>query len=124
MIRILKKTGLWFACVPAVFFASVALAHAASPDAILQSPLNSAFSTIPDFIAGVLKVVVMIALPIITLFFVIAGFMFIFARGRPTELGKARDNFVYVVIGALLIMGAWVIATLIAGTVTQLVGKS
>ena len=89
----------------------------------LCNPLNSNFSTIPAFIAGALKVLVIVALPIITLFIVIAGFMFVFARGNETKITKARDNFVYVIIGALLILGAWVIATLIGGTVTQLVGN-
>jgi hypothetical protein len=87
----------------------------------LKNPLNSSFSTIPGFIAGALKVMVMVALPIITLFFVYAGFMFIMARGKSGDIETAKKNFVYVVIGALLILGAWVIATLIGGTVTQLI---
>ncbi|MDO8562154.1 MAG: hypothetical protein Q7S05_05055 [bacterium] len=122
-MSIIRKIGFWLTSLPAIFFAGVAVAHAA-PSTGLENPLNSSFSTIPDFIAGVLKVVVMIALPIITIFFVIAGFQFILARGRPGKLDEARKNFVYVVIGALLIMGAWVLATMIAGTVTQLVGKT
>ncbi len=93
-------------------------AHA---DSMLQNPLNSAFSTIPSFIAGVLRVVVYVALPIITLFFVVAGFQFLWAQGNSGKLDAAKKNFLFAVIGALLIMGAWVIATLIAGTVTQLV---
>ncbi|MDO8482124.1 MAG: hypothetical protein Q7S75_03520 [bacterium] len=119
----LKKIGFWLSCVPAIFFSSVAVAHAADAG-LLQNPLNKAFSTIPDFIAGVLKVVVIIALPIIALFIVVAGFRFIFAQGKEGALTEAKKNFMYVVIGALLIMGAWVLATLIAGTVTQLVGKN
>lgn len=89
----------------------------------LENPLNSNFSTIPTFIAGALKVLVIVALPIITLFLVVAGFMFVMARGNSSKLEDAKKNFVYVIIGALLILGAWVIATLIGGTVTQLVGN-
>ena len=89
----------------------------------LENPLNPNFSTIPAFIAGALKVLVIVALPIIALFIVVSGFMFVFARGNPGELDKAKKNFVYVIFGALLILGAWVIATLIGGTVTQLVGN-
>jgi len=88
----------------------------------LCDPLKAEFSSIPLFIAGALKVVVMIALPIIVLFFVIAGFKFISAQGNPGKLDEARKNFMWVVIGALLIMGAWVLATLIAETVSQLLG--
>ncbi|OGG56807.1 hypothetical protein A3D71_01005 [Candidatus Kaiserbacteria bacterium RIFCSPHIGHO2_02_FULL_55_20] len=89
----------------------------------LCNPLNSSFSSIPAFIAGALKVLVIVALPIIALFIVISGFMFVFALGNEGKLTKAKENFVYVIIGALLILGAWVIATLIGGTVTQIVGN-
>ena len=104
-----------------LFLASVA--DAADCGAGLCNPLNSNFSTIPAFIAGALKVLVIVALPIIALFIVVSGFMFVFARGNESALTKAKENFVYVIIGALLILGAWVIATLIGGTVTQLVGN-
>lgn len=123
-MSVFRKIGFWLSCVPAAFFSSFAAVHAASSDAILENPLNRAFSTVPDFISGVLQVVVMISLPIITIFIVIAGFKFISAQGKPTDLDKAKENFKWVIVGALLIMGAWVLATLIAGTVTQLVGKT
>ncbi|HEY4522372.1 MAG TPA: hypothetical protein VJH91_01900 [Candidatus Paceibacterota bacterium] len=93
---------------------------AAQSAGTLQNPLNSAFSSVPNFIAGFLKVVVMVALPIISLFIVYSGFMFVLARGNSEKLSKARENFLWVIIGAILILGAWVIATLIGGTVSQL----
>ena len=97
--------------------------QAALAFADFENPLNSNFSSIPAFIAGALKVLVIVALPIITLFIVISGFMYIMARGNPGKITEANKNFMYVIIGALLILGAWVIATLIGGTVTQLVGR-
>lgn len=86
----------------------------------LENPLR--FASIEKFVEGLLKAVVVIALPIITVFMVYAGFMFIKARGKPDELKTARNNFVYVIIGATLILSAWVLATLIGSTVTQLIG--
>lgn len=106
-----------------IFFWVVALqTHAQTVE--LKNPLSSSLDTIPKFIEAVLKVVVMVALPIITLFFVYAGFKFIMAQGNSTKLQEARMNLLYSVIGAILILGAWVIATLIGGTVTQLVKPS
>jgi hypothetical protein len=87
----------------------------------LMNPLSAQYSTIPGFISGALKVLVQVSLPIITLFIVYAGFKFVAARGNPGKLSEARTNFVYVILGALLILGAWIIATIIGGTVTQLV---
>ena len=103
----------------AIYFGLVSIA-AAQAQSQLNNPLNSQFSSIPNFIAGFLKVLVMVALPIISLFIVIAGFQFVLAQGNEEKLGKAKQNFLYVVLGATLILGAWVIATLIGGTVTQL----
>lgn len=86
----------------------------------IKNPLG--VSTVADFIARALKSMVLLALPVVALFFVISGFMFVSARGNTHKLQEARENFVYVVIGALLIIGAWVIATMIGGTVTQVLG--
>lgn len=86
----------------------------------LKNPLQ--YNDITSFIAAALKALVVIALPIITLFIVISGFMFVAARGNESKLEKAKENFLYVIIGALLILGAWVLATLIGGTVSQVIG--
>ena len=88
-----------------------------------DNPLKAQYTDIPSFIAGALRALVIVALPIITVFIVISGFMFVAARGNESKLGKAKENFVYVIIGAILILGAWVLATLIGGTVSQVVGN-
>lgn len=87
----------------------------------LQNPLK--FASIEKFVEGVLKAVVMIALPIIVAFMVYAGFKYIFARGNSSKISEAHKNFTYVIIGTILVLGAWVLATLIGGTVTQLLGN-
>lgn len=109
----------FIATITTAFFGLVGLAHAQSQ---LQNPLNPQFSSIPNFIAGALKVLVMVALPIISLFIVYSGFLFIKAQGNTENLARAKQNFLYVILGSVLILGAWVIATLIGGTVSQLTG--
>ena len=89
----------------------------------LENPLNSQFCSVPAFVTAALKELDIVALPIFPLFIVVSGFMFVLARGNEQALSKAKENFIYVIIGALLILGAWLIATLIGGTVTQLVGN-
>lgn len=120
----MKKIHAIYPIVVCVLPAAIALLLLASfadaQEIALKNPLNSNFSTIPAFIAGALKALALIALPIITLFFVISGFLFLTAQGNQEQLKKAKLNFLYVVIGAVLILGAWIIATLIAGTVSQL----
>jgi hypothetical protein len=104
--------------IPAAFIASASLVSAQGN--VLGNPLNPNFSSIPNFIAGALKVMVMVALPIISLFIVYSGFLFVAAQGNEGKLSEAKNNLLYVIIGSILILGAWVIATLIGGTVTQL----
>ena len=81
----------------------------------------SSYPDIQSFIAGFLKAVVILSMPVIALFIVIAGFKFLSARGKPGALGEARDNFKYVIYGAILILGAWALAVLIWGTVKPLI---
>lgn len=107
-----------------VFFLFVSIAEAQTgagcsgqPTSGLQNPLS--VCSVSEFIALVLKVMVMVALPIISFFIVYSGFLFISAQGNPEQLSKAKTNLMYVIIGAILILGAWVIATLIGGTVSQ-----
>ena len=92
---------------------------AAAAGTTLENPTS--FKGISDFVAGFLRAITLIALPIIALFLVYAGFLFVKAQGEPGKLNDAKRNFMYVILGAGLILGAWVLATLIGGTVSQLV---
>ena len=89
----------------------------------IQPPYAPGVSNIPSFISTFLKAIVQIGLPVIAIFVLIAGFKFVSAGGSSGKINEARENLVYVVIGAGLIMGAWVLATLIGNTVTQVVGR-
>lgn len=102
---------------PLLVLTVVSFAYAQQGNA-LKNPLS--FDTIPQFFSALLKALVMVALPIISLFIVYTGFLFVFARGNETQLKRAKLNFLYVMIGAVLILGAWLIANLLGNTVTQL----
>ena len=104
-----------------VVVASCLLLPIVAQAAGVDNPLRNTINNIPNFIATALKAMVMLMLPVVALFLVIAGFKFVSAQGSPGKLTEAKENFMYVIIGALLILGAWIIATLINGTVSQLV---
>ena len=61
-----------------------------------------------------------IGVPIAVLFLVWSGFKFILARGRPAELEVARKNFMYVIIGIAVFLGAWTLAMVISTTIQSL----
>jgi len=85
----------------------------------LTNPLS--VSTIGDAVNLFLGVIIKIALPLIILFFIWSGLTFIFARGNPAEVAKAKQIFLYTVIGTLLILGAWVITNAIIGTINSII---
>ena len=118
MMKITHRAYGTAVAVISVLVLAPALAVAQSKT--LANPLSSDFDSIPKFIAGALRLVVVVGLPIISLLIVYAGFLFLLARGNPEQLNAAKRNLLYVIIGSILLLGAWVIATLIGGTVSQL----
>lgn len=62
---------------------------------------------------------VKIALPILVLFAVYSGLLFVMARGNEEKLSDAKKNFFYVIIGSVIVFGAWAAANILAGTVEQ-----
>lgn len=103
----------------------VGMAHAqCTSSGTFCNPLNSTGSSIAGFIGEFLKAIVEVALPILTLFIVYSGFLFVYARGNEAELKRAKNNFLYVIIGAILILGAYELSTIISGTVKQVTSST
>lgn len=101
--------------IPAAVLSGAHIAFAQTP---FQNPVSA--NSIQELVSQALKVMVMVALPIIGLFVVYSGFMFVFAQGNQEALQKAKRNFLFVILGAILILGAWVIASILGNTVSQL----
>jgi hypothetical protein len=76
-------------------------------------------------IQGLIKVIVDdILLPIggvvAVLMIMFAGFQYVTAQGDPGKIKKAHDALLYAVIGAAILLGAWVISEAIQSTINQL----
>ncbi|HUO56076.1 MAG TPA: hypothetical protein VMU27_01430 [Candidatus Paceibacterota bacterium] len=122
-MKIIRRIALQ---LPLIMVTMAATAHAQTSGctgSCLPNPLSSGLSTIPQFLAAALKALVQISLPIITVFVVYSGFLFVTAQGNKSKLEDAKRNFFFVILGALLILGAWILANIIAGTVSSIVGS-
>jgi len=84
----------------------------------LCNPLK--FGTLPQFLSEVLKVVAEIALPIVVLFLVYVGFLFVTAQGNEEKLKEAKKYLLWTIIGALIVLGASVLSQAIQTTVSNL----
>ncbi len=87
-------------------------------DTTLENPLQ--VNSLWDFIEAVLGWVVKIGAVVVGVFFVISGFKFVAAQGNEEKLSEAKRGFVYTVIGAVLLLGAWTLATIISSTVAEI----
>lgn len=85
----------------------------------LPNPLGE-IDSFPELIKAILDAAFIIGLPIAVLFIVLAGFRFVWARGNPSELQKARLNLLYTIVGIAVFFGAWLIATIIKTTIETL----
>lgn len=88
----------------------------------IKNPLgDTGPQDIPAFISKILTVVVDIGVPIITLAIIYTGFLFVKSQGNSEELTKAKKTLVYTIIGAALLLGAFVISQAIKGTVDEII---
>lgn len=96
----------------------------ATPNATftLQDPLG--VTNFCDLIKALLNIVLAIGVPVAVLFLVWSGFRFILARGSEQGLRDAKRNFMYVIIGIAVFLGAWTLATIITATIQSLPGGS
>lgn len=81
------------------------------------------YCSLDEFLAGVLHAVVLIAFPIIVLFLVYIGWLFVYQGNKPEELKKVREYFLWAVIGALIVLGAEALSRAIGATVNAISGN-
>jgi len=91
----------------------------------LINPLNSGDCTpngncLMNFLNRILAFVVRIGAIVVVLMLVFVGYKFVAARGEPAKITEARGMLLWTVVGALILLGAQVIAMGIEATVKAL----
>ena len=84
----------------------------------IVNPIDA--NTVTELIQKLLEGVIKIGLPVVALAIIYSGFLFVFARGNTEKLSKAKDTFLYTLIGAAILLGSWAIAQMISNTVLSL----
>lgn len=118
----LNTNRLFWSVVSFALFLPVMIARAdvgpASGVNALPNPI--AASSFQDLIQKILRIVIDIGVPVATLFIIYSGFLFIKAQGNPEKLKEAKETFFWTIVGTAVLLGAWVLAQAIAGTINQL----
>jgi hypothetical protein len=102
-----------------LLIASRVYADTPGTSGLIDNPLSQ-IGSIDAFISKILEVVVKVGLPVVAVAIVYAGFLFVTARGNEVQLTNAKKAFLWTVIGASIVLGAFVIQQAIKATVAGL----
>jgi hypothetical protein len=75
---------------------------------------------IPAFIRLIVRGILYVGVPIVALAIIYTGFLFVEAQGNPEKITKAKKALTYTLIGAALLLGAFVVAEAIQATVEEI----
>ena len=101
--------------------ADVAFAQGEYPNPIkILGADGQAVKDIPSFLLLLVDLVFLIATPIIVIFIIYAGFLFVTAGDNEAQVTKAKTVILWTLIGAAVLLGAKVIAAAIQATVLEL----
>ncbi len=78
------------------------------------------YHSINEFLLAILSVVIQYGALLIVFFIVFAGFKFVTAQGNTEKIAEARKMLLWIIIGAFVLLGAYVIRAAICGTLAQL----
>ena len=97
------KKYFWTAPLSLIAIPLLSLAETC-PEGQFCNPASS--DTFEGLVVAVANLVTQIAIPIVVIFIIYAGFLFVSARGNTTQLTKAKETFYWTIIGALIVVGA------------------
>lgn len=82
----------------------------------LTNPVSA--TTLDKFILKIIEVLLIFAVPIIVLYIMYAGYLFVTANGEAGQISQARTALLYAVIGGVIVLGAELILKIIQGTIS------
>lgn len=81
----------------------------------LQNPLKA--DSLEEFLTDILEFIVRLGTLVVIVMIVVVGFMFVNARGNPEAIKTARQALLWTLVGAVILIGAQIIAEAIKATV-------
>ena len=88
----------------------------------IDNPLGNI--TFMGLVEKLLTLLAQVGAVVCVLFLIYSGFLFVKAQGDPGKVTEAKSVFMWTVVGTAVLLGAAVIATLVRGTVSSVLGVS
>ncbi len=104
------------------FGSDVRSAHAVTVLSCYTNPVWAAWAvtTVPQFLLLLVDLVFLVAVPIIVVFIIYGGFLFVMAGGNEAKVTKARTVLLWTLIGAGVLLGAKAIEIAVQATICSL----
>ena len=90
-----------------------------SPSVTLGNPTPGAGSTLEDFVYLLIDIVQWIALPVLAVCIIYAGFILVSAGGNEQQITKGKLWIIWTLVGAAIVLGSRVIADIVFGTASS-----
>lgn len=74
-------------------------------------------TSIEGLLLAILEIFIIIATPLIVLYIIYAGFLYVTARGNTQQVEQATRALTYAIIGGVIILGAVALSNIIGGVV-------
>ena len=81
-----------------------------TPSGILSISNPIQAKTFGELVQAIAKAITAIGIPLVAIFLVWSGFLFVTARGNEEQLKRAKTTFFWAVVGGAVVIGAWAIA--------------
>ena len=87
-----------------------------------ENPISGALgvTTVDQFILALVDLVFLIGMPIVVIFIIYSGFLFVTGGDNEAKIAKARTTFLWTIVGAIVLLGAKAIGLAVEATVTSL----
>lgn len=116
-LKIINASLFFFA--PFIARAAGTLERVCNPGE-LCNPLRG-IGNLDELIIAVLGIVVKIGAYVAVFFIIWSGFLFVKAQGNSTELQKAKDTFLWTIVGIAILLGAQALALALGSTINTIV---
>ena len=80
-----------------------------------KNPLT--FKKIVDLLEAIVNVFIVVATPIVVLFLIYSGFLYVTARGNAEQVKKAHSALMYGIIGGIIIIASKAIILIVENLV-------
>lgn len=117
-VRSIKIAGVFVFSLFLGAITQLSPTDAAAQGGTIRNPIDA--DTFLDLVVAIAKAITAIGIPLVAIFLVWSGFLFVTARGNEEQLKRAKTTFFWTLVGGAVLIGAWALAVAIVNFARRL----